>query len=307
MNPEFSTPSTPKLTLTRTVLTMLMLAGLMTQGCASHTEWKVDAVEPSRKGATVRSVSIAPFTGEGRQNGTEFARILAGYLEGQNFISVQEQGAEGFINGSLNGTGANIETWRSEYKSDGKTRYTYHAKLTKSLTASYTLTTKDRTWSGTYHDEHIEEARSSDGYGAAKSELRSNKTVAGWLMHGLATKIGQDLTPFRSKKTYKLKLGDSDNLELGADYAKLGREEQAMSIFRQVAERTSNDEDRAAALYNIGVLHETRGDFNKAFESYRDASQFHLEELMYPEAITRLEQEIDKRAIVDKQIQALSR
>ena len=107
-------------------------------------------------------------------------------------------------------------------------------------------------------------------------------------------------------KTYKLKYGDTDNLELGADYAKLGREEQAMSISGR-SPRRPRTMRIVAALYNMGVLYEIRGDFDKAFEAYRDASQFHLEELMYPEAITRLEKEMERRAALDKQMEALAR
>lgn len=306
MNPALVTPLTLAQAFTKVAFLALILTGLMMQGCASYTKWKVDAVEPSRKGVTVQSVSIAPFAGEGHEIGTNFARLLAGHLEKQNFVEIRQQGAQGQIVGSLDGTAVKIETWREKYKIDGKTHYRYYAKNRKSLTASYTLSAGGQTWSGTYSEEYSDKENSRDSYSAAKAELQSEDNIRRRLMNTLASRIAEDITPFRVRKTYKLKLGDTDNLELGADYAKLGRQEQAMSIFQQVAERTDNNEDRAAALYNIGVILEIRGDFDQAFEKYRSASQFHLEELMYPKAITRLENEIKRRAVVDKQIEALS-
>ena len=307
MNPGVVRSSTRQTVFTRAAMACLLAATVLLQGCASYTKWKVDAVEPSRKGVTVRSVSVMPFTGEGESIGTQFARLVAGKLEGQGFVEIRRSGAEGRLEGTMDGTRSDIDTWREKYKSDGKTRYRYYARVRKSLTASYTLHAGGQSWSGTYSEEYSDKESSRDGYNAAKAELASDDAIADWLMNRVADQITQDITPYRVRKTYKLKYGDTDNLELGADYAKLGREEQAMSIFRQITQRTKNDEDRAAALYNMGVLYEIRGDFDKAFQAYRDASQFHLEELMYPEAITRLEKEMERRAALDAQMEALSR
>lgn len=306
MNPGISFSIIRGNLLRKTILVILLMATVVIQGCASYTKWKVDAVEPSRKGVAVRSVSIAPFTGEGQNIGTQFARLLAGKLEAQGFIEVRQRGAEGRLEGTMDGTGSKIDTWREKYESDGKTKYRYYARVRKALTVSYSLHANGQVWSGTYSEEYSDEESSRDGYSAAKAELKSDDAIRQRLMNRVADRITQDLTPYRVRKTYKLKYGETDNLELGADYAKLGREEQAMSIFKQITQKTTNDEDRAAALYNMGVLYEIRGDFDKAFQSYRDASQFHLEELMYPKAITRLEREMERRATLDKQIEALS-
>ena len=293
--------------LKKTILACVLMATVALQGCASYTKWKVDAVEPSRKGVVVRSVSIAPFSGEGQSIGTQFARLLAGQLEELGYVKVVRNGAEGRLVGTMDGTGSKIDTWRNDYKVDGKTHYTYYARVRKSLTASYSLSVGGETWSGTYSQEYSDTESSGDGYRSAKADLPSDDAIRNWLMKTVASRIVQDLSPYKVRKTYKLKYGDTDNLELGTEYAKLGREEQAMSIFRQITQKTKNDEDRAAALYNMGVLYEIRGDFDKAFQAYRDASQFHLEELMYPEAITRLEKEMERRAALDKQMEALAR
>ncbi|MCK0162354.1 DUF6340 family protein [Marinobacter sp. S6332] len=307
MNTKAEIPSNLTSKYTRACIPLLALIVMVMQGCASYTKWRVDAMEPSQKGIAVESVSIQPFTGEGREHGTTFARLLAGQLTQQGFVKLKQKGAQGHIVGSLDGTRTKYETWREKYKRKGKTRYRYHAKVRKSLTASYTLSANGQTWSESYTEEYSDEESSRDSYSAAKAELKSEARIQRQLMTTLAMKISQDITPYRVRKTYKLKLGDTDHLELGADYAKLGREEQAMSIFRQITERTQNDEDRAAALYNMGVIYEIRGDFNKAFDAYRNASQFHLEELMYPKAITRLESVISKRNQVDKQMKVFEK
>ena len=54
----------------------------------------------------------------------------------------------------MDGTGSDIDTWREKYKSDGKTRYRYYARVRKSLTASYTLYANGQSWSGTYSEEY---------------------------------------------------------------------------------------------------------------------------------------------------------
>jgi|AntRauTorcE11898_2_1112593.scaffolds.fasta_scaffold17626_2 tetratricopeptide (TPR) repeat protein len=288
------------------VMLVLAVALLALQGCASYTKWKVDAVAPSQKGVALKSIAPSPFTGESRQDGTSFARLIAGHLDAQRFVEIRQQGAEGKLIGTIDWGRTERDSWRESYEYKKKTRYRYYAKIRKSLTASYNLTANGQSYAASYSADHSREKDSSDGYRDAKSQLPTEEQMKQHLMNELATRISRDLTPYRVRKTYKLKYGDTDKLELGAEYAKLGREEQAMSIFRQISERTSNDEDRAAALYNMGVIFEIRGDFDKAFEAYRNASQFHLEELMYPEAITRLEKEMKHRAVVDQQIKALS-
>lgn len=285
----------------------ITFALLIMQGCASYTKWKVDAVEPSRKGVAPQSISINSFSDIRHREGLVFARLLSGKLQDENFVEIRNRGGEGRLSGALNWGKTERDRWVDKYEYKGETHRTYYSQIKKSLTVSYQLELAGRTYSATYEKKFAEKESSSEGYSKAKAELPSEEAIRAKLMRKAAYEIVKDITPYNVKKTYKIKLGETDKLALGADYLEIERQDQAKEIFRQISEKTKNTEDRAAAIYNLGVIHEANGEFEQAFKAYRDASQMNLEELMYPKAITRLEKEVERRERLNKQMESLKR
>lgn len=292
----------------RVVSVLALISTLfLIQGCASTTKWKVDAVEPSRKGVVPKSIKIGKFSSRNHNDGATFSGLLTGKLQAEGFVDVQQRGAEGHISGSISWGKTKRDTWKDSYEYKDKTNYIYYAKIQKSLTVSYVLNVGGKTYSDTYVKNYSKEKKSSENYSEAKADLRTEESIQSKLMQKIASEIARDITPYRVKKTYKIKLGDSDNLALGADYLKIDRQDQAMEIFRQIANKTKNDEDRAAAIYNQGVIYEARGDLEKAFNAYRDANQLNLEEMMYPKAVSRLELARASQEKLNKQLESLDK
>ena len=285
---------------TRTQIVIFVI--LVLQGCANHVEWRVKSLVPSRTGVAVQSVKINPFSGVSEQEGIQFARLLTNRLQHQGYVKIQSNGAKGLLSGNLTWGRTELETWSERFDIDGKTSYQYFAQKRKPLTVSYDFYVNDENYPDSYTKNYSLTQVSSNSYSEAKASLDTEQEIRSWLMTVAVYKIVGNISPHKKLKTYKLKLGDTDNLELGTEYVLLDRLDQALSIFRQIANKSNNKEDRASAVYNQGVIHEVRGDFKKAFSAYRTANQLHPEELMYPESVTRIEEEILNKLILDSQI-----
>lgn len=267
------------------LLTMLV-------GC-SVTPIQKEVNMPSNKGVALQSVNIRNFKGGTKAQGNEMSRLIIGELNRQGHVVVTKDKPEGIMTGEMDigplRTSEWIDQWECKDKDDQvKTCTSYKYKAEKSLSASYELQLKNELVADTFSEPFKQES-SGDSYGEAKAKVPAEKDIDSLLMSRVANKIAADISPHKENRTFNYKNGSDSNIKIGIIYVKNGRYDQAESIFRQVIEQTPKIENRAAATYNLGLLHEMQDDFKQAFEYYRIANQLVLGQEDYIEALTRAE------------------
>ncbi len=259
---------------------------------------------PAYKGTTVSSVTVRPFEANyGRSSGMSITTLLKGAIVDAGHIRVVDRGAQGVLGGSLHWSRLQTDSWMDSWTDKkGRTHYTYYYKQQKSVTVNYELRTRSGTVADAYTESFERQYFSPNGPSEARAYALAEHAIDTMLLKTLATRIMRDISPHAERVTFRFKENGNDDLALGVTYAQKGRLDQALSIFRQVADGTIDGKGRAAALYNMGVLYEMRGDFEQAFTQYRDANQFDLREDLYLDALTRIEKRVEQQRAFERQI-----
>ena len=244
---------------------------------------------PSKKGVTVSSVQVNKFKSGYHQSSDQMRRTILGAINNAGHITVRDRGAEATLDGRMEFGRLKRDQWAETHKSDGKTYYSYHYKLQKTLTVSYELKIGNRIIADTHQWNYKDEWSSNENYSKAIAKAPSEKDIKAHMMKQVAGMIVRDISPHQTLVKFKFLDGDDENIELANKYVKKERYDQAISILRQVVERTPEIEDRAVATYNLGLIHEMQGKHMEAFEYYRDANQMDLARDEYIDALTQAE------------------
>ncbi|MBF0219015.1 MAG: tetratricopeptide repeat protein [Gammaproteobacteria bacterium] len=284
-------------------ITLLLL---LLQGCSSTISVSREINYPSAKGLNIHSITLDRFSSNQNSGADTLRQQIIANLNRDQFVSVVPEGGEGVLTARLQWDDLRHDSWREEHRYKDRISYSYHLKLQRSLTVNYRLTTPDGEVGDAISDTFSEEYQSSESQRQANSKAPTNNEIDLQLLRHIATRIARDIAPHRAAYAFEFHKGKDDNLELGIRYVEKGRNEQAEAIFQQVLQRSPKNEDRAAALYNLGLLQEIAGRYNEAFVHYRDANQMNLKETLYLDALSRIERRVDEEAMFQKQTQQVS-
>ncbi len=283
---------------------LFMMIALACLGACSEVKVASTVDMPAEKGAVVSSVAIRPFvSNQRRAGGAELATLIKKKILKEGHIQVTEGRAEGELRGRLTWDRLRADSWVDSWTNKkGETFHMYIYKVQKTVTADYELRYGLGTVGDVYTETFEEQYSSGNNMSEARARALSEQNINIRLLDRIAERIAWDITPHKALMQFPFKRDGDDNIALGVSYVQKGRLDQALSIFRQTADYTPVIKDRGTALYNIGLIYEMQGEYEKAFDHYRDANQLDLREDLYLKALTRVEKRAKQQQRFKEQI-----
>lgn len=263
-------------------------------GCSSIVHINSSYLEPSNTGVTVKSVHIANFSqGNSRYRnnaGQHMSQKIAAKLNQNGFVTVTSNLADASLTGDISLSRLEQNSWRETHKYKKKTSYSYHYQLSKTIDTNYNLQLRNgQKIANHYAESFSNKWVSYENYQKAKAQAPSEQEINNALITEIAYLIANDISPHAVSVSLPLLRGGSKHLETGITYLKKKRPKQAYAIFEQVFNKSNDAEDQLAAMYNMGVVYETQGKYEEAFEKYQLANQIDLSEELIIDALNRVE------------------
>jgi tetratricopeptide (TPR) repeat protein len=242
---------------------LLFLVG----ACASKV--KVDSTMnmPSQSGLALKSIAVGNFSGDRYGvKGSILSAKIKSELIGQGFTSV-DNNSPYILVGEILPSKVERKSWSEKHEGKKETWYSYHASVQQSLSVSFAVILGQKTLtSGSENFSYKKEKDSGENSTKAKSKLLTDAEVVDILIGKAAEYLTKQISPYRAKVNLNYLSGDDDNLDLGIEYVKKSRFEQAYSIFDQVAQNSTNMQDQAKAIHNQGLVKLMQGKHSDAYE-----------------------------------------
>jgi len=248
----------------------------------------------------IDSMAVKPFDTSSRykrQYAIQLKSMIEGSIAKEGFIDITSnspielQGQITFGNmrtDSYSKETRVIKNWKFDTEKVRKCFYT--KKMT--ITGTYRLwnSAQRTTLIGDSFEIDIDKKWSSkDGCSAAKSKAITDEKLIHSALQDIAEQIVLDVSPHHKNVSRKLQTGTDPNIALGTTYLENGRIDQATAIWKQVILQTANQQDKAAAYYNLGVIKESQGAYKDAFELFSNANMIDVYEELYLKALQRIE------------------
>lgn len=254
-----------KQTLLQNIL-LLVVFSLFLSGCASKVA--VDSVVdmPSKSGVSLKSVGIAKFSGDKYDVSSNalMAKVKSGLIN-QGHVQVNNN-SPFTLHGEISPSKTESQQWREKHEGKDSTWYSYHVSVNKSLTVTYYVMSGNNTLTSGSETFNYNKEKSEEDYKKAKSKLPSDTQLANILVDQAAEYIVKQISPYRAQVKLNYLNGDDENLELGIEYVKKARLDQAFSIFDQIAQNSVSIEDQAKAIHNQGLILLMQKQHSKAYE-----------------------------------------
>jgi tetratricopeptide (TPR) repeat protein len=273
---------------------------LVLAGCGKEHQFTVVAPAAYQQNMVFRSLAVEPFTAAQARYGTYLKTLVESGVTHEGYITVSQQKPDAIVSGRLDIGNIDKRSYNQSYKCtkyDQKKKYettctTYY--FTKKATVAGTFSMQSTlnrqvatSGSKTYNFEKT--WSSSSNSTEAETQAPTDEQVINSLLDQMAGDIVRAITPHKEVIKRKLQTGGDENLKLGVTYLENGRADQAVTIWEQITANTSRNQDAAAAHYNIGVVHESRGKYDEAFKRYSQANQLMPAETLYIKAMTNAE------------------
>jgi tetratricopeptide (TPR) repeat protein len=245
----------------------------------------------------INSIEVRPFSSNQRNDGTKLAALVKNGIAKQGYIKVVNKGPQtAILTGKL--TLGDIKKSkpyrRTQETKDERGRklikHSYHYR--KQLNGSVTYTLKKgrveiatnnftegygRTWTGQTKAE-------------AKARAAPDEQIITSVLNALARNIVYAISPHQEMKSFSLSSGGNHpGINLGIQYYKKRRYDQAEKYWHQVIGQTNDSKDKASAHYNIGILKVRDGNYAQAFERFRQADILAPGNDLYISALTQVE------------------
>ncbi|WP_016957364.1 tetratricopeptide repeat protein [Catenovulum agarivorans] len=291
-----------KSAIRNTVFTLVLLT---LSACSSMRPVNVPMVMPSESNVKISSLSVAPFRVHQGTLSTKLAKVLlsrSSKLTGNILANAIKANIikEGYIKlaspaeftliGEVVINPDEFTAWEDKYEDkEGKTKYTYHAKLTKSILVSYTLsnaTEQLAAGSQTFTESTYNSSKKSKS--EAKSKLRKESDLHAKLIEQASNQIVKEISPHKKNVKVNFMKGDQ-HIDVAIEYVKRGRYQQAMSLFMQIAEKSSELEVQTAAIHNQGMVKLIQGEYTEAHNLLRKANLLNPQKLEILDSIEVVE------------------
>ncbi len=275
---------------------------ILATGCGPKKySFTIDAPPAYANEYSFKQMKIEPFQSNRRPYGRAMQTLLASRIAREGYVTIVKNGQDCVLAGHVT-IGKVHENYRSEsyectkYR-DGKsyksTCYTYYCTKKMMANADYTLLA-ERDGGIVFGDSVAYDFEKTWSSRKSRADVRADALTADQIidtaMQTMATAIVGTVTPHKETVKRELQEGSDDNIALGITYLENGRVDQAIAIWDQCIDRASSVEDKAAALYNIGVITESRGAYRDAFELYSRANSLMPAEVLYIQSMTRAEE-----------------
>lgn len=280
---------------------LLIIAIFVTVGCAPQQyKFVVDSPPKYTCSNPIKTMEVMPFQSNNSRYGQQFSDLVKSGVANEGYISVVPKNAESTLTGLIEVgriyNDSRTESYECTYyknkKAYKKTCYTYYYTKKNSIKVNYNLhenREKNILYGDSYAEDFDKTWSSSESRSAAKVQALTDEQLIYNSMKKLAQKVVSDITPHKETVVRELQKGNSENVKLGITYLENGRIDQAIAIWDQVIENTTNPKDKAAAYYNIGVIKESQCYYKDAFELYSKANSILPAEKLYIKAMTRTE------------------
>lgn len=226
-----------------------------------------------------------------RDEARQLQNMIKNGIAQEGYIQALERGGDALIKGDLNIGKLRTDNYRKSYETDDGMRYTYYYTKKLPITGDFSLVDRrsNRVIVGdSFSYSFDKEWRSSDSPSEAKAEAWTNERILHGLLEQISQKIVWTVSPHKETVTRKLEKGSDKSIRLGNKYLENNSPDQAILIWKEVLERSDAPKDIAAAHYNIGVVMEARGEFDKAKSMFEEANLLWPERELYIEARERV-------------------
>lgn len=284
----------PLARLARSHLALWALALLTLGACAKPKSYPITVEVPAADVATPPA-SIVVQTFKGGPAGAAVAEAVRNGIAQQGFVRVEDKKAEAVMKGSA--SVGRIETAQyskqmkvPDFVNGGTTTVTrYYVRKRVLATVTYSLNRGASRIAGNNFSFAYDQEWSDADPAKVAAMAPSDDVLAGTLMADLAGRVVAAVTPHKETRQLDLETGGHEGLAQGIVYMQHERFDQADAIWKAVLEQTTQPKDRAAAYYNLGVIHEARKSYETAFAFFREADAARPAHPKYVEAMTRVE------------------
>lgn len=244
--------------------------------CAPTYPLEID-VPPRKAPADLRQMVVRDFAPPGWGHG--FAQEVRGRLVEEGFVQPVPHGAGAVLEGAVQvspvrrtpGHVTRQQTVEQNGREVTRNVTTYTVRSQAEVSVSYRLHRGGRLLASDTYGRSFD----ATAYGSNPNEARANAptddAILSSLLLPIVEEVVRDVSPHTVTRELELRIGGHPGLDQGATYMKNGRFEQAFAIWDQVAETAQTAEDRSAALYNMGVVREVRGEYDEAFQMFSEA------------------------------------
>lgn len=270
---------------------------MLITSCAPTTH-TFTTVAPAKHSMAFETITINPFqvgSHRGSTYGEQLKQMLENTIANEGYLRVVTSSPI-TLNGNLNISDIRTDSYTSTAKrtyGSGKTEtVTYHHYIKKlTITGNYSLfdQSTNRTITGDTICANLERKKSAEKSSQARAALPTDEEMVSVALTQITNDIVAAVSPHQQTVSRELKTGKDSNIALGITYLRNGRTDQAVAIWTQVIQQSMNAKDRAAACYNIGVVEESQGNYQNAFEYFSTANSLDITEELYMKAMTRVE------------------
>lgn len=273
---------------------------LMTACSPKTYSFDIDAPPKYTTQDVFKTMKVESFQSNKRAYQQSLTNMIETGIAKEGYIKIVQNRADATLKGTVEihpiRTNMDSNSYECEKKINGKkvkrTCHSYTYKKENEITINYSLlNNKNNTvvFGESLTESFKESWYSSESSSNARSKAKSDSSIINELLQKLAKKVAQAVTPHKETISRELQDGDDDSVELGITYVENGRLEQALSIWDQAITQANSKESVAAAYYNIGVIKESQGRYQDAFNLYSKANTIFPQEVLYIQAMTRTE------------------
>ncbi len=242
----------------------------------------------------IQSIQVQAFdvnSSHHRDEAKQLQHMIKNGIAQEGYIRALETGGDALVKGDLTIGKLQADSYRNSYETDDGIEYVYYYTKKLPVTGNFSLIDQksNRVIVGDSFSYSFDNKwRSSNSPSDAKAQAVSNEQI----LHGILEKVSREIvwavSPHKETVTRTLEKGSDKSIRLGNKYLENNSPDQAILIWREVLEKSDDPEDIAAAHYNIGVVMEARGEFDKAKSMFEEANLLLPERELYIEARERV-------------------
>ncbi len=242
--------------------------------------------------SNIKSIQVNVFSMGTRSNyADQLKEMIEAGIANEGALTVVSQNADSVVSGNINFGKIDKVHSKDPVQSDKGMSYIYHYKKRLPITGSFSLADqRRRTLCGDSLDQYFEDKWTSyQSKDDALFKAASDEEFIAAALRQVAQKVVFAVSPHKETVKRELEVGSDENIKLGNKYLVNGRADDALEIWDKVAQQTAEPKDKASAYYNMGVVKETQGKNQEAFDLFKKANELFRERTLYIQAMTRVE------------------
>jgi tetratricopeptide (TPR) repeat protein len=250
---------------------------------------------PHDLSVAIKTITIRPFIGS--PYGVQFAEHLSNRLVHEGFITVMKTGSEAFLGGTLSVGNIHTQSYSNSYPVTYKqnnqnyttTQYVYTIKKSFEAGVTYSVDSQGRVIGGNSYSTTYEQSWNGSSLAEAQANAQSDESIIGTSLDVLVRNIIEGISPHKEFWSFKLQDAGNDYLKAGISYYEKGLYSQAEEYYKKVISQSQKSDELAAAYYDIGVLRMRQGNYQEAFDMFKEADKRSPANSVYMDALANVE------------------